>query len=123
MRPGAVRRLGAGNADSGRDAGDPMASVANLLDIFLVFIVAMLLSFLSAFHLEELLSPDSSVTIVKQSAEGEITIVSKEATRIEAVRMTKTEAEGRGTRLGVAYRLEDGSMVYLPDLPDQPDGR
>jgi hypothetical protein len=110
-----TRRLGESSADLGNDAGDPMASIANLLDIFLVFIVAMLLSFLSAFHMEDMLSPDSNVTIMKQSSDGEITIINKEAARIQAVRMTKTEAEGKGTRLGVAYRLEDGSMVYLPD--------
>jgi len=32
---------------------------------------------------------------------------------LEAVKITRSEAEGRGLRL--AYQLEDGSMVYLPD--------
>jgi hypothetical protein len=97
------------------EADDPMSSIANLLDIFLVFIVALLVSFLSAFHLQDLLSPDSEVTVMKRSADGEITLVTKQAAKIEAVKMTRSEAEGRGVRLGVAYRLEDGSMVYLPD--------
>ena len=29
--------------------------------------------------------------------------------------MTREEAAGRGTRLGTAYRLEDGSMIYVPE--------
>lgn len=115
MKLGRVRPLGDAGLSDARDAGDPMSSVANLLDIFLVFVVALLISFLSAFQLEDLLSPESNVTIMKQSSDGNIVIVNKEATRIEAVKTTKTEAEGRGTRLGVAYRLEDGSMIYLPD--------
>jgi hypothetical protein len=110
------RRSGLSGGDfTTREADDPMSSVANLLDIFLVFIVALMLSFLQAFHLQDLLSEDSNVTIVKEGADGEITVVTKQASKIEAVRMTRTEAEGRGVRLGVAYRLEDGSMVYLPD--------
>ncbi|MDR2528077.1 MAG: DUF2149 domain-containing protein [Synergistaceae bacterium] len=97
------------------EADDPMSSIANLLDIFLVFIVALLVSFLSAYHLQDLLSPDKSVTIMTQSPDGNMTLVTKKAQKIEAVKISKTEAEGKGVRLGVAYRLEDGSMVYLPD--------
>ncbi|MDR1915444.1 MAG: DUF2149 domain-containing protein [Synergistaceae bacterium] len=97
------------------EADDPMSSIANLLDIFLVFIVALLISFLSAYHLQDLLSEDSNVTVMKQSPDGDITIITKQAAKIEAVKISKSEAEGKGVRLGVAYRLEDGSMVYMPD--------
>lgn len=110
-----TKRLSGINLGKLKEADDPLSSVANLLDIFLVFIVALLISFLSAYHLQDLLSPDTNMTIMTQSADGEITMVTKEATKIEAVKITKSEAEGMGTRLGVAYQLEDGSMVYLPD--------
>jgi hypothetical protein len=109
------RGLGGPGGWNPGEADDPMSSIANLLDIFLVFIVAIMVSFLSAFHLQDLLSPESNVTVMKQSADGEITLVTKQAERIEAVKMTRSEAEGKGVRLGVAYRLEDGSMIYLPD--------
>jgi hypothetical protein len=97
------------------EADDPLTAVANLLDIFLVFIVGLLACFLSAYQLQDRLAKDSNVTIVKQSAEGEMTLISKKGTLIEAVKITRSEAEGRGVRLGVAYQLEDGSMVDLPD--------
>jgi hypothetical protein len=97
------------------EADDPMASVANMTDIYLVFIVALLISFLSAYHLQDLLAQDSNFTVMKENAEGEITVVTKQAQKIEAVKITRSEAEGKGVRLGVAYRMEDGSMVYLPD--------
>jgi len=109
------RRLGEGSYRGLREADDPLSAVANLLDVFLVFIVGLLVSFLSVYQLQDLLSPDSNLTVLKQSADGEMTLVTKKATKIEAVKITKSEAEGRGTRLGVAYQLEDGSMVYLPD--------
>jgi hypothetical protein len=108
-------RLGGELSFNPGEAEDPMSSIANMADIFLVFIVAMLVSFLSAYQLQDLLSQDSNVTVMKQAADGEITIVTKRASKIEAVKITKSEAEGKGVRLGVAYRLEDGSMVYLPD--------
>lgn len=98
-----------------RDADDPLSAVANLLDVFLVFIVGLLVSFLSAYQLQDLISPESTVTIMKQSADGEMTLITKKSTKIEAVKISKSEAEGKGTRLGVAYRLENGDMVYLPD--------
>jgi hypothetical protein len=97
------------------EADDPMLAVINLIDIFLVFIVAVLVSFLSALGLSELLSPEGQTSVVKVSEDGETTIITKKANRLEAVKITKSQAEGRGVRLGVAYRLEDGSMVYLPD--------
>ena len=110
-----ARRLDGGGAFRPREADDPMNSIANLLDIFLVFIVALMVAFLSVFHMQDLLSSESNVTIMKESSDGEITVITKKAAKIEAVKITRSEAEGKGVRLGVAYKLEDGSMVYMPD--------
>ena len=35
--------------------------------------------------------------------------------KIKALKVSKEKAEGRGERLGTAYRLEDGTMVYVPE--------
>ena len=110
-----ARRLGSGETFRLDEADDPMNSIANLLDLFLVFIVALLITFLSAFHLQDLLSQDSNITVMTQAKNGEMTIITKRSTGIEAIEVKRSEAEGRGVRLGVAYLLEDGSMVYLPD--------
>lgn len=101
---------GAGFSDN-----DPMAGVANLFDLGLVFIVGLLIALFGAYHLEDLLSMDSDLTIVKQSADGQIEIIEKKGKKINAVKMTKETAKGRGKRLGTAYQLEDGSMIYIPD--------
>ncbi|MDR2459289.1 MAG: DUF2149 domain-containing protein [Deltaproteobacteria bacterium] len=108
------RRL-LGSDNSVPEADDPMLAVINLIDIFLVFIVAVLISFLSAIGLQDLLDKSSEVSVIKKSADGEMTLITKKAEKIEAVKITRSEAEGKGTRLGVAYQLEDGTMVYLPD--------
>ena len=109
-------------SQSGRTFGDPafrdddpMTGVANLFDIGLVFIVGLLLTLFAAYRLQDLFDQTSDMTIMKQKANGEIEIIVKEGTKIKATKISRETAKGRGNRLGVAYRLEDGSMVYVPD--------
>jgi hypothetical protein len=94
---------------------DPMTGVANLFDIGLVFIVGLLLTLFNAYRLQDLFDSKSEMTIMKQQASGEMEIIVKKGTEIKASRVTQEAAHGKGNRLGVAYRLEDGSMVYVPD--------
>ena len=94
---------------------DPMDSVGNLFDTAVVFIAALLLALTTVFDAKEIFSKDSKLTIVKQNDRGEMTVITKRGRKIRAVRMTREQAEGRGTRLGTAYRLEDGSMIYVPE--------
>ena len=83
-------------------------------DVGLVFIVGLLMALFGAYHMEDLLQEDPEVTITKQSANGDMEIIIKKGKKMEAMKVTKEKAKGRGQRLGVAYRLEDGSMVYVP---------
>jgi hypothetical protein len=92
-----------------------MTGVANLFDIGLVFIVGLLMTLFSAYRLQDLFDRESELTIMKQTAAGEMEIIVKKGKTIKATRVTRESARGRGSRLGVAYRLEDGSMVYVPD--------
>ena len=103
------------NRGSGFSDNDPMSGVANLFDIGLVFIVGLLLALFGTYHLEDLLKEDSNVTITKQSARGEMEIIMKKGKKIKAIKVSKEKAKGKGQRLGTAYRLEDGSMIYIPE--------
>ena len=94
---------------------DPLAGVANLFDIGLVFIVGLIITLFTAYHLQDLFSERSEITIMKKNKNEELEIITKKGKKIKALKVTKMKAEGRGERLGVAYRLEDGSMVYVPD--------
>lgn len=103
------------NRGAGLSDNDPMTGVANLFDVGLVFIVGLLLALFGAYHLEDLLQEDSEVTITKQSANGDLEIITKKGKKIEAMKVSKEKTKGKGQRLGTAYRLEDGSMVYVPE--------
>lgn len=94
---------------------DPLAGMANLFDIGLVFIVGLIITLFTAYHLQDLFSENSEITIMKKNKNNELEIITKKGSKIKAVKVTKKKVEGRGERLGIAYRLEDGSMVYVPD--------
>jgi len=70
---------------------------------------------MTTFDAKELFSRDSSMTIVKKNENGEMVIIEKKGRKIQAMRMTREEAAGKGVRLGTAYQLEDGSMIYVPE--------
>jgi len=103
------------NRGSGLSDNDPMSGVANLFDVGLVFIVGLLMALFGTYHLEDLLKDDSEVTITKESANGDMEIIIKKGKKIEAMKVSKEKAKGRGERLGTAYRLEDGTMIYIPE--------
>ncbi|MFH2058024.1 MAG: DUF2149 domain-containing protein [Pseudomonadota bacterium] len=106
----AKQSLGSGFSDN-----DPLSGVANLFDLGLVFIVGLLIALFGAYHMEDLLSKDSEMTIVKKTSDGQIEIIEKKGKKIEAMKVSKNTAKGRGERLGTAYKLEDGSMIYIPE--------
>lgn len=99
---------------------DPMNGVANLFDVGLVFIVGLILTLFAAYRLQDLFTENSSFTLMKQNQDGQLEIITKKGKKLNAVKVTKDLAKGKGTRLGVAYRLENGSMVYVPDKTDGP---
>ena len=107
------------NRGTGFSDNDPMSGVANLFDVGLVFIVGLLLALFGSYHLEDLLQQDSNITITKQSAAGDLEIIIKKGKKITAMKVSKEKSRGKGQRLGTAYRLEDGSMVYVPEKAEK----
>lgn len=107
------KRRSSTNGDLGET--DPLSGVANLFDVGLVFIVGLIVTLFMAYHLQDLFSEKSDITIVKKSKDQEMEIITKKGKKIKVLRVSKEKAYGRGERLGVAYRLEDGSLVYVPD--------
>jgi hypothetical protein len=94
---------------------DPLTGVANLFDLGLVFIVGLIITLFSAYQLQDLFSEKSNFTIMKTDESGRMEIISKKGKKIKAIKVTREKAKGRGERLGTAYRLEDGAMIYVPD--------
>ena len=110
-----IRSAGRAFGDQAFSDDDPMTGVANLFDIGLVFIVGLLLTLFSAYHLQDLFDQTSEMTIMKQHQSGEMEIITKKGTRVKAMKLSKSKASGQGERLGIAYRLEDGTLVYVPE--------
>jgi hypothetical protein len=115
------RRLTAHGPVPGEDE-DPLAGIANLFDVSVAFIVALLIALFALFSAGTMLDPSSSVTLVKQTAGGETEIITKKGSEIKVQKVTDKTLSGQGTRLGTAYRLANGQVVYVPegDTPAAP---
>ena len=97
---------------------DPLSGVANLFDVSIVFIVGLMLTLFSVYRMGDLMDSKSEVTMVKTNAQGEREIIVKKGTQITAYKVTGKTAAGEGERLGTAYRLANGQIIYVPEGPD-----
>lgn len=94
---------------------DPLSGVANLFDLSLVFIVAVLMALFSVFAEQDILQPNSEWTVTKKNDKGELEIITKKDNEIKVQKVTDKKLSGKGTRLGMAYKLEDGRIVYVEE--------
>lgn len=94
------------------EADDPILSVVNLIDVFLVIIAALLLAVAN-----NPLNPfgEEKVTVIKNPGRADMEILQKDGRKIERYRASGGGGQGGGVKAGIAYRLEDGSMVYVPE--------
>ncbi len=105
------------------DDEDPLAGLANLFDVSVAFIVALLIALFALFSSGAMLDKNSSVTMVKTSSDGSTEIITKEGAEIKVQKVTDKSLSGQGTRLGTAYRLANGQVVYVPEDETNPDLR
>lgn len=94
------------------EADDPILSLVNLIDVFLVIIAALLLAVantpLNSFSQDKL-------TIIRNAGQPDMEIIIKDGRKIERYQGSSGSGEGRGVKAGSAYRMQDGSMVYVPE--------
>ncbi len=90
---------------------DPMASVANLFDVALVFIAALLFALMATFGKEYFQGAQTA----KVNEKGQLELILRDGKRIQSLKQSDEKAAGRGVKLGVAYRLEDGTTIYVPE--------
>ena len=95
------------------DADDPILSVVNLIDVFIVIIAALLIAVannpVNPFISEE------EVTVIKNPGKPNMEILIKQGATLERYTASGDIGEGDGAKAGVAYRLKDGSMIYVPE--------
>lgn len=94
------------------EANDPMLSVVNLIDLFLV-IIGVLMVVIA----ENPLSPFSQdkVVVVENPGESDMRITIKEGQVLTRYESSGEVGQGQGARAGVTYRLDDGRMIYVPE--------
>jgi hypothetical protein len=90
--------------------------MANLFDIAMVFAVGLMVSLISVYRLHDFFDPDTKITILKNPDQPEkMEIITKKGKEIKIEKLDKKQAEGMGERLGTAFRLQDGRVVYIPN--------
>ena len=94
---------------------DPMSGVANLFDVAMVFAVGLMVAIVSAYHLHEIFSADDLTMIKNPNQPGKMEIITKKGKEIKVQKLTKEMVQGQGMRLGIAYKLRDGRVVYVPE--------
>ncbi|MCU5783064.1 hypothetical protein MA04_02364 [Alcanivorax balearicus MACL04] len=94
------------------DANDPMLSVVNLIDLFLV-IIGMLMVVIA----QNPLNPFSQdkVVVVENPGEADMRITIKDGQELTRYESNGEVGQGQGSRAGVTYRLDDGRMIYVPE--------
>ncbi len=94
------------------DGDDPSLSVVNIIDVFLVIIAVLLITVM-----ENPLNPFSAenVSVIKNPGQPDMEITIKDGREIKTFASSGEIGAGTGTKAGIAYRLEDGSMVYVPE--------
>lgn len=81
----------------------------------MVFIVGLMISLFSIYRMADLVDAKSEVTMVKTNAQGQQEIIVKKGTNITAYKVTGKTTTGNGERLGTAYRLANGQIIYVPE--------
>lgn len=95
---------------------DPMGTVANLFDVAMVFAVALMVALVTRFNMTEMFSKED-FTMVKNPGKENMEIITKEGQEIKRyIPSEKQETSGkRGKKVGVAYQLESGEIIYVPE--------
>ena len=94
---------------------DPLSGMANLFDVSIVFIVGLMIALFSNFGVGALMDQESEITVVRTDAQGQQEILVKKGPTIKAYKTSAEEGTGDGTRLGTAYQLENGQVIYVPE--------
>lgn len=93
---------------------DPLSGVANLFDASIVFVVSMMIALFMAHNMIDLINPQAEVTVTKRGADGQLEVITRKGKEVKAAKVTDKKLSGEGVRLGTAYRLPDGRIVYVP---------
>ena len=93
---------------------DPMGSLVNLFDVAMVFAVALMVAFVIQSRMTEFLTAEDA-TFVKNAGKENMEIIVKKNNKITQYKSEKNSGSGKGRRVGIAYQLENGEVIYVPE--------
>lgn len=101
----------------GDDADDPILSVVNLIDLFLVVIGILMIVIV-----RNPLNPfaQENAVVIENPGEPDMRITIKQGEELTRYESSDEIGEGGGVRAGITYRLPDGRMIYVPEGDDAP---
>ena len=88
-----------------QEDADPLSVVVNLFDVAMV----MHMNMTEVFTQEDF-------TIVKNPGKDNMEIIMKEGNKINKYTPSNEQSSGsKGKRVGIAYELENGEIIYVPE--------
>lgn len=96
---------------------DPSSLVSNLFDVAMVFALALMVALVTKFNMTEVFSKED-YSIVKNPGKENMEILIKKGEKIEKYKASDeaSSADGsKGKRIGSAYQLDNGEIIYLPE--------
>ena len=91
---------------------DPMSVVSNLFDVAMVFAVALMVALVTRYNMTEMFSQED-FTMVKNPGKENMEIITKEGQKIN--RYTPSEDQDAKSGKGIAYELDNGEIIYVPE--------
>lgn len=96
---------------------DPMSVVSNLFDVAMVFAVALMVALVSRYNMTEMFSQED-FTMVKNPGKENMEIITKEGQKINKYTPSEsqdTKSGKKGKKVGIAYELDNGEIIYVPE--------
>ncbi|MCR9115761.1 MAG: DUF2149 domain-containing protein [bacterium] len=100
------------------EESDPMLSSVNLVDVFLV---AMAILMIAVAQRSLTSTAEDNTTIIRNEGEPTMEIIVKDGKKLTRFKATGASSVGNGSKAGTAYRMRDGTMVYVPNNDSQQD--
>ena len=86
-----------------QEDADPLSVVVNLFDVAMVFAVALMVAMVMHMNMTEVFTQE------------DFTIM-KEGNKINKYTPSNEQSSGsKGKRVGIAYELENGEIIYVPE--------
>ena len=83
----------------------------------MVFAVALMVALVEHLNISEMLL-EEEFTIVKNPGQDDMEIITKKGEEITKYKQSQQQADPnqkRGRRVGTAYQLESGEIIYIPE--------